>query len=611
MTGPTAVNGHSKTWWKESIVYQIYPASFCDSNGDGIGDLRGISSRLDYLRGLGVEVIWICPMYDSPQVDMGYDISNYEAVYPLYGDLKDMEELIEQVHERGMKIMLDLVVNHTSDQHAWFKASRSGKDNEKSDWYIWRPAKVDPRTGERLPPNNWRSYFGHGSAWEWDETRQEYYLHIFAAEMPDLNWESEACRKAIYASAMEFWLQRGVDGFRVDTVNLYSKAPGLPEARIIDPNSKYQLDPALVCNGPRIHEFISEMNAILAKYGAITVGELPATTDTDRVLDYVRASKRQLSMVFQFDVVQCGYNKVTGRFDVAPPNYTLPEFKDAVCRTQALIQGTDGWTSVFLENHDQARSVSRFASDETPGLRVAGAKMLALMQVCLTGTQYVYQGQEIGSVNAPKESYPLENYIDVNSVLYVQGVKEKYAGDPAALKKALGDAFTGLQYLARDHPRIPMAWDGDAPYGGFSLPEAGPSPKEPWMKAHPLAGEINVKSQIDDPDSVYTFWRRALQFRKENVDLLIYGDFKPLLHEDEHLMVFTKTVWEPVRACAYAVLNFSKGESKMPGVPGWKDLGVDGVEEGDVRLTLLMGTHGKRDEAMLLPFEGRVYRVEV
>ena len=613
MTGPTTVNGHAKTWWKEAIVYQIYPSSFCDANGDGIGDLRGIASRLDYLKTLGVDIIWISPMYDSPQVDMGYDISDYEAVYPPYGTLRDMEDLIEQVHGRGMKIMLDLVVNHTSDQHAWFKESRSSKDNEKSDWYIWRPAKTDPSTGERLPPNNWRSYFGSGSAWAWDETRQEYYLHIFAAEMPELNWESEACRKAIYASAVEFWLRRGVDGFRVDVVNLYSKAPGLPDAPVLDPTAKYHLDPSLVCNGPRIHEYIGEMNQILAKYGAITVGELPATPSTEKVLEYVRASRNQLSMVFQFDVVQCGYSQTgSGRFDVTPPNYTLPEFKDAVRRTQDLIQGTDGWTSVFLENHDQARSVSRFTSDKTPELRTAGAKLLALMQVCLTGTQYVYQGQEIGSVNAPRDTYPLENYIDVNSVLYIKGVREKYADDPVALEAALDRAFTGLQYLARDHPRIPIAWDGDLPHGGFSLPGAGPEPKEPWMKAHPLAGEINVKSQIDDPLSVYSFWRRALQFRKGNVDVLIYGDFKPLMEGDESLMVFTKTVWEPRRECVYVVLNFATGERAMPEMPGAGELGLAGEVE-EVKMSLVMGTHGDvgGKEGVLKPFEGRVYRVEI
>lgn len=606
------VNGHTKTWWKEAIVYQIYPASFCDSNGDGIGDLRGIASRLDHIQSLGVEVFWICPMYDSPQIDMGYDIADYQAVYPPYGTLEDMEDLIAQVHDRGMKIMLDLVVNHTSDQHAWFKESRSSRDNEKADWYIWRPAKgIDPETGERIPPNNWRSYFGSGSAWEWDETRQEFYLHIFAAEMPDLNWESEACRKEIYASAMEFWLRRGVDGFRVDTVNLYSKAPGLPDSRIIDPSSKYQLDPALVCNGPRIHEYIGEMNQVLSRYGAVTVGELPATTSTDKVLEYVRASRKQLSMVFQFDVVQCGYNTVSGgRFDVEPPNYTLPELKDAVRRTQDLIQGTDAWTSVFLENHDQARSVSRFArgADEVPALRVAGAKMLALMQVCLTGTQYVYQGQEIGTVNAPKDTYPLENYIDVNSVLYIKGIRDRYVNDPAGLEKALDKAFIGLQYLARDHPRIPVAWDGELPYGGFSLPSSDSHPDEPWMRPHPLAGEINVSSQFDDPDSVLSFWMKAIEFRKENVDALIYGDFKLLREGDLALMEFTKTVWEPERAVLYVVLNFTAEERPLPDTPTPTEFGVG---DANATLTLMMGTHGERDERLLLPFEGRVYRVDV
>ncbi|KAL2255051.1 hypothetical protein VTK26DRAFT_4248 [Humicola hyalothermophila] len=300
------VSAHEEQWWKEAVVYQIYPASFCDSNGDGIGDLPGITSKLDYIASLGADVIWICPMYDSPQVDMGYDISNYENVYGPYGTLEDMLVLIRETHARGMRIMLDLVINHTSDQHAWFKESRSSKDNRKRDWYIWRSAKYTP-TGERLPPNNWRSNFGGGSVWEWDEATQEYYLHLFAKEQPDLNWENPETRKAIYASAIEFWLERGVDGFRVDTVNMYSKPPGMPDAPVVDPSTPYQPAGLVYCNGPRMHEYLGEINAILARYGAITVGELPCTPDTTRVLRYVSAKARQLNMVFQFDIVDLGF----------------------------------------------------------------------------------------------------------------------------------------------------------------------------------------------------------------------------------------------------------------------------------------------------------------
>ncbi|OAQ60499.1 maltase [Pochonia chlamydosporia 170] len=590
------VISREKKWWKEAVIYQIYPASFCDSNGDGIGDLPGITSKLDYIARLGVNVIWICPMYDSPQIDMGYDISNYEDVYRPYGTVEDMEVLIRETHARGMRIMLDLVINHTSDQHAWFKESRSSKDNPKRDWYIWRPAKYSP-SGERLPPNNWRSNFGGGSAWEWDEATGEYYLHLFATEQPDLNWENEVTRKAIYASAMEFWLDRGVDGFRVDTVNMYSK-PDLSDAPIVDPKAPFQPAGLLYCNGPRMHEFLGEMNAILSRYGAITVGELPNTPDMDRVLQYVSAKAKQLDMVFQFDVVDTGFGK-THKYETTPKNYTLPDFKAAVGRTQGLIRGSDGWTTVFLENHDQARSVSRF-TDDRPEYRVLGAKMLALMESCLSGTQYVYQGQEIGCVNVPKETYPVENYLDIDSCLFIKMTKDLHGADN---KQELDKAFSALQHLARDHSRVPIAWNGKAKYGGFSeaAEKAGLDVKESWMKPHPLAGEINVASQVDDPDSVFAFWRKMLRFRREHADLLVYSDFRDLRPQDMDLFVFVK---EDPRGAdkAVVILNFTTEEKKVV-MPTAEELGLQ-----DVKLVPVMSTHGgKIREGVLSPFEGQVY----
>jgi alpha-glucosidase len=594
------VTVRDKLWWKQAVVYQIYPASFCDSNGDGIGDLPGITSKLDYIASLGVDVIWICPMYDSPQVDMGYDISNYEDVYRPYGTVQDMETLINETHARGMRIMLDLVINHTSDQHAWFKESRASKDSPKRDWYIWRPAKYSP-SGERLPPNNWRSNFGGGSAWEWDEHTQEYYLHLFATEQPDLNWENPETRKAIYASSMEFWLERGVDGFRVDTVNMYSKPPSLPDAPIVDPDSPYQPAGMIYCNGPRMHEFLAEMNVILDKYNAITVGELPCTPDTQKVLRYVSAKAKQLNMVFQFDVVDVGMG-TAHKFATIPKNYTLPDFKAAIDLTQALIRGTDGWSTVFLENHDQARSVSRF-TDDRPEYRVRGAKLLALMEACLSGTQYVYQGQEIGLVNVPRESYPVENYLDIDSSLFYSMVKERHGADN---KAELDKAFAAIQHLARDHARVPIPWNGKARYGGFSeaAEKAGAEVKEPWMKPHPLAGEINVAAQLDDPDSVLAFWRKMLRFRREHADLLVYGDFKDLRPDDKDLFVFVK---EPEHGGdrALVVLNFTT-EEKAWTVPSPAELGLSGEPE----LVPIMSTHpGKSRVGQLAAFEGQVYLV--
>ena len=256
-------------WWKDSIVYQIYPASFMDSNNDGVGDIPGITSKLDYIQSLGVNVIWVCPMYDSPQVDMGYDISDYQKVYPPYGTVADMEYLIEQCHARGMRILLDLVVNHTSDKHRWFKESSSSKHNPKRDWYIWKPAKYDHQ-GNRVPPNNWRSKFGGGSVWQWHEPTQEFYLHLFAVQQPDLNWDNEETRKAIYAEAVTFWLEKGVDGFRVDTVNMYSKPTGYEDAPIADHGAAYQEAGFVYCNGPRMREFLCEINSVLARYDAMS-----------------------------------------------------------------------------------------------------------------------------------------------------------------------------------------------------------------------------------------------------------------------------------------------------------------------------------------------------
>lgn len=330
---------------------------------------------------------------------MGYDISNYEAVHAPYGTVADMEVLIAACHERGMRLILDLVVNHTSDQHAWFRESRSSRDNPKRDWYIWRPPRHDAH-GNRLPPTNWRSYFS-GGAWEWDEHTQEYYMHLFAKEQPDLNWENAACRRAIHDSALRFWLDKGVDGFRVDTVNMYSKGPvaALGDAPVVDGAVYDQPAWMLFTNGPRMHEFLRELRRdVLGAYGTpMTVGELPHTPDPARVLDYVGAARGELSMVFQFDLVDLGQG-APHKYQQPRP-WALPQLKAAVAKWQQFIEGTDGWTTAFCENHDQGRSVSRFASDE-PRYRAVSAKMLAVLMCSLTGTLFVYQGQEIGMVSS-------------------------------------------------------------------------------------------------------------------------------------------------------------------------------------------------------------------
>jgi len=554
-----------RPWWKDGVVYQIYPASFKDSNGDGIGDLNGIISELDYIRSIGVDIIWVCPMYDSPQVDMGYDIRDYERVYAPYGTVQDMERLIAETHVRGMRIILDLVINHTSDQHQWFLESRSSKNNPKRDWYIWRPARCV--NGERKAPNNWASNFT-GSVWEWDEHTQEYYLHLFCPEQPDLNWENPEARQAIYKSAMEFWLQRGVDGFRIDTVNMYSKGEML-DAPITDEGAEWQFAGYQYCNGPRMAEFLSEMNELLERYDAMTVGECPNTPDMQRVLEYVSAKEKQLNMVFQFDVVDVGQGPY--KFQTTPRNWSLPQFKRAIARTQDLIRPpSDGWATVFLENHDQSRSITRFTSD-LPQHRIPGGKMLALMMCTLSGTLFLYQGQEIGMINFPK-TWPMSEYKDVDSSNYYKMVERRTGGDPQALEAA----HASLQHLARDHSRVPMSWS-TARWNGFSPTDAD---AEPWMRPLDDAHACNVEQQCRDTGSVLAFWKRMLTIRRAHGDLLVHGQYDDLDVESGEVFVFSKT-WEGRKAVCVCNFTEAKRDLEFPeAVRGERmELLVSSVEE--------------------------------
>ncbi|KAK1048337.1 hypothetical protein LTS16_004521 [Friedmanniomyces endolithicus] len=568
-------------WWKGS-VYQIYPASFKDSNNDGIGDINGVIQSLDYIESLGVDILWICPMYESPQIDMGYDIADYKKVYGPYGTLEDMETLISEVHRRGMRIILDLVVNHTSDQHAWFKESRSSKCNPKRNWYIWKLAKYDSQ-GQRRPPNNWRSNFG-GSAWQWDEQTQEYYLHLFCPEQPDLNWDNEQTRKAIYADAMIFWLQKGVNGFRIDTANMYSKDPEFPDAPITDAAAEWQEAGLTYCNGPRMNEYLSEMNDILAPYNAMSVGECPFTPDRDTVVGYVSSQKKRLNMVFQFDAVDVGQGKVF-KYQTEPFAYALRDLKDAVSRTQGLLCGTDGWTTTFIENHDQARSISRFG-DDSPRWRERSGKMLSLLFAALSGTLFIYQGQEIGMINMPS-SWPIEEYKDVDSCNYYRMVAERSSNDPQQLTQARAS----LQHLARDHARTPMQW-GPSCNGGFTDDSV-----DPWMRVNPSTAEINVAQQTGSEDSVLAFWRQMLQVRKAHSDVLVHGIFEVVDAANEKVFAFVK---HGPRSKALIMCNFSPSYSEMPAYPsmGKKELVIGNVAE--------LQDNGVA-RGILQPWEGRLY----
>lgn len=562
----------SEIWWKNATVYQIWPASYKDSNGDGIGDIPGIISTLDYVKNLGVDVIWLSPAYDSPQEDMGYDISDYESVYPKYGTMEDMDKLIDEIHKRGMRLILDLVINHTSSEHQWFKESRSSKTNPKRDWYIWQPPKYD-EAGNRHPPNNWSSVFSE-SAWEWDEGSQEYYLHYFVVGQPDLNWENEETRKAIYKSAMTFWFEKGIDGFRIDTAGMYSKQPTFEDAPIVFPDRDIQPAGQYTNNGPRIHEFHKEMfSQVTSKYDAMTVGEVGHCSKEDK-LKYVSAKEGEMNMMFLFDLVDLG-SAPNDKFNYI--GYDLVDLKKAVENMSSFIKGTDAWSTVFTENHDQARSISRFGND-SPEFRFKSGKMLATMLSTLTGTIFLYQGQEFGMINIPIE-WDLDEYLDVCTINYLK----KYASSktPEEMKKLKHD----INLVARDCGRTPVQWN-DSKNGGFTT-------GTPWMRVNESYKDINAASQVDDPDSLYNYWKKALQVRKELRNALIYGDLEIIDYDNKKVFSYLKVGTE---LTVYVVLNFTL-----------EDLEFKPAVEGKLELTLTNQT--KMREGVLSPYESRVYTV--
>lgn len=561
-------------WWKDVSVYQIWPASYKDSNGDGVGDIPGIISTLDYIKSLGVDVIWLSPMYDSPQDDMGYDISDYKAIYPKYGTMKDMDSLLEETHKRGMKLILDLVINHTSDLHGWFKESRSSKSNPKRDWYIWKPPRYDS-SGVRHPPNNWMSHFS-GSAWKYDEPTDEYYLHLFAESQPDLNWENSETREAIYQDALKFWYEKGVDGFRIDTAGMYSKVQSFPDAPVVFPESEFQPAQQFFQNGPRIHEFHKEMYAkVTSKYDVMTVGE-GWHSSREEALKYVGSSSKEMNMMFLFNVVDLGSN-VQDKFRYE--GFDLVDLKKALTEQDDLLKDSDGWGTIFMENHDQARSISRFTND-SPKYRVKSGKLLAMLLSCLSGTLFIYQGQEIGMTNVPRE-WGIEEYQDLNSINYYNKIKEESHNDPAVLRKLMDN----INLLARDNARTPLQWD-DSKHSGFTT-------GTPWMRVNDNYKAINVASQVDDPDSLFSFWQRCLAVRKDYKELLACGSCEILDYDNKQTYSFVK---EHDGKKGYVQLNFSETE-----VPFTKL--VDG------ELELVFSNEPNLNEGTLGPYEGRFYVV--
>ena len=520
-----------KRWWKESVVYQIYPRSFCDSNGDGIGDLNGITSKLDYLKELGVDVIWLSPVYKSPNDDNGYDISDYQAIMDEFGTMEDFDRMLAAAHKRGIKIMMDLVVNHTSDEHKWFIESRKSVDNPYRDYYIWRPAKEDGSL-----PNNWGSCFS-GPAWEYDKTTDMYYLHLFSKKQPDLNWENPVVRQEVY-DMMNWWQEKGVDGFRMDVISLISKAPGLPD---YEPESTGYAAYNAGANGPRVHEFLQEMREkALNNANTMTVGECAGVT-LEEAKKYARSDGKELNMVFQFEHMEADFDEKTGKWTTK--KLDLRVLKEILTRWQKGLQDI-AWNSLYWENHDQPRSVSRFGNDSDQ-YREISAKMLATCVHMMQGTPYVYQGEELGMTNCPFNK--LENLRDLESINAYHELTEQG-------KISEEDMIAAINYKGRDNARTPMQWD-DSAYAGFST-------AEPWIMVNPNYTKINAKDQVSREDSVFKYYQKLIRLR-HNSDLIVYGTYDLILADDKDIYAYTRTLGDE-KLIVYCNFSENTREVELP-----------------------------------------------
>ena len=500
-----------RTWWKESVVYQIYPRSFKDSNGDGIGDLRGIIQKLDYLKELGIDVVWLCPVYKSPNDDNGYDVSDYRDIMDEFGTLADWQELLDGLHERGIRLIMDLVVNHTSDEHPWFVEARKSKDNPYRDYYIWRPG----RDGKE--PNNWASHFS-GSAWQYDETTGEYYMHLFTKKQPDLNWENPKVRAEVY-DLMRWWLDKGIDGFRMDVINMISKVPGFPDVPVRSPD-RYQMDNRYFINGPRLLEFLGEMKReVLSKHDILTVGETPSVTP-QIAIELSNEETGALSMVFQFQHMDIDVDPSAENSRFSIKHWSLLDLKRTMTSWQKGLE-TAGWNSVYLMNHDQPRAVSRFGDDRE--YRVEAAKMLATFTLMLQGTPYIYQGEEIGMTNVAFETN--EDYRDVETL--------NWYSEQIARGADAGDLLKVIHVKSRDNARTPLHWD-DSQNAGFAS-------GTPWIKVNPNYTGINVRNALADPDSIFYYYKKLLQLRKQNL-VAVYGTYDLILEGHEKIYAFTRTL---------------------------------------------------------------------
>ena len=585
-----------RQWWKEAVVYQVYPRSFNDANGDGIGDLKGITEKLPYLAKLGINVIWLSPVFDSPNVDNGYDISDYFAIMSDFGTMEDFDEMLETAHKHGIKILMDLVANHTSDEHPWFKESRSSKDNPYRDYYIWKDPKGFDEDGNPIPPNNWASEFG-GPAWEWDEATGQFYLHIFFKEQPDLNWENEKVREDLY-SMVRWWLDKGVDGFRLDAINIISKPEGFPDDPSTDFEKHTSSIPFVISNGTMVHPWMKELTReTFSRYDVMTVGETSATSPQDAKL-WAGYHTGELNMIFHFDhmgVDNDPNGKLGGKWSYAP--YKLTELKRILNDWQTTLEG-NAWGSLYWNNHDQPRVVSRFGND-SPEFRTLSAKQLATTLHFMQGTPYIYQGEELGMTNVKFDS--IEDYRDGDSIRFYEDMHVDHK------RLSHEEAMQAIYIKGRDNARTPVQWDASA-NAGFS-----PEGVTPWIAVNPNYPSINAEAVLADEDSIFYHYQQLVALRRGKLkDLMVYASFAPVdsvqvpHNEDEAVYAYTRTGGadgSPANESLLVVSNFTAEEQE-------RDFAVLAeAREAGARVELVSSNYKDDAGSTLRPYEAKVYHI--
>lgn len=555
-----------KFWWKEAVAYQVYPRSFMDSNGDGIGDLQGMISKLDYIQDLGIDVIWICPMYKSPNDDNGYDISDYQDIMDEFGTMADFDQLLEEVHKRGMKLIIDLVINHTSDEHPWFIESRSSKDNPKRDWYIWRDGK------DGKEPNNWESIFS-GSAWQYDEQTKQYYMHIFSKKQPDLNWRNPDVRHALH-DMINWWLDKGIDGFRVDAISHINKEEGLTDM----PNPeglKYVPSFDKHMNVPGIHEYLQELKEeTFSKYDIMTVGEANGVKveNQEDLYEWISEEKGKFNMVFQFEHLDLWNTEGNTDLDIVG-------LKKALTKWQKALENK-GWNALFIENHDQPRRVSTWGNDQEYWYESATA--LATMYFLMQGTPFIYQGQEIGMTNVKFDS--IEDYNDVADKNMYRIKREEGVPHEEIMK--------GIWLSSRDNSRTPMQWS-DEPQAGFTT-------GTPWLGVNPNYKTINVEKQLHDQHSILHFYKKMIKLKKEH-EIFTYGTYELLLPDHPQIYAYTRTTGEEK---VVILVNLTDQTANMN-----EDLPFEVTSSQLLLANLEVNDHDAVKNISLKPFEARVYKV--